>query len=102
MDTKHFSSIGEILRHLRIKNKLPLRKVAAFLDIDQSFLSKIERGERIATKEQVIKLAEIFNVEKKELIIKYLSDKIVYHLTNEVFAMEALREAEKKIYNGKK
>ena len=46
----------------------PLRKVAAFLDIDQAILSKIERGQRKISKEQVIKLAEFLR-EENELCV---------------------------------
>ena len=39
-------NIGELIRTLREKEGYPLRKVAAFLDIDQAVLSKIERGQK--------------------------------------------------------
>lgn len=90
-------SIGEHIRKLREERKLPLRKVAAELDIDQSVLSKIERGERRASKEQIIQIARIFSVEEKELIINYLSDKVLYDLKDEDLANEALEVAERKI-----
>lgn len=90
-------SIGEQIRKLRESKGLPLRKVAAELDIDQSILSKIERGERKATKEQIIQIARIFCVEEKELVINYLSDKVLYDLKDEDLANEALKVAEKKI-----
>jgi len=38
-------TIGEKLRQLREQNNLPLRKVAALVDIDTAVLSKMERGE---------------------------------------------------------
>lgn len=76
---------------------LPLRKVAAELDLDQSILSKIERGERKASKEQIIRIAQIFNVDEKELLINFLSDKILYDLINEEVASEVLKVAEMKI-----
>ena len=44
-------TIGEKLRHIREGKELPLRKVAALLDIDVAILSKMERGERKITKE---------------------------------------------------
>lgn len=73
------------------------------MDIDQSILSKIERGERKATRNQVIQIARIFNVDEKELLINYLSDKVLYDLKDEVFASDVLKVAEKKIeYNTKK
>lgn len=90
-------SIGEQIRKLREDKGLPLRKVAAELDIDQSILSKIERGERKATKEQIIKIAKIFKVDEKELLINYLSDRVLYDLKDEDLATDALKVAEKKI-----
>lgn len=90
-------SIGEQIRKLREDNGLPLRKVAAELDIDQSILSKIERGERKASKEQIIHIARIFNVDEKKLLINYLSDKVLYELLGEDLAVDALKVAEKKI-----
>lgn len=102
LNTKNTQSVGETIRELRINHHLPLRKVAAQLDIDQSYLSKIERGEKMATKEQVIRLATIFNVNKDDLLLKFLSDKIVYEIKNEELAHEAIKVAEKKIkYNMK-
>jgi HTH-type transcriptional regulator, competence development regulator len=101
--SKSLISIGEQIRKLRENKGLPLRKVAAQLDIDQSILSKIERGERKATRNQVIQIARIFNVDEKELLINYLSDKVLYDLKDEVFASDVLKVAEKKIeYNTKK
>lgn len=96
-------SIGEQIRKLREGQGLPLRKVAAELDIDQSILSKIERGERKAAKKQIIQIAKIFKVDEKELLINYLSDRILYDLRDEDLATDALKVAEKKIkYMSKK
>jgi predicted nucleotidyltransferase/plasmid maintenance system antidote protein VapI len=89
--------IGNIIRELRLKNGYPLRKVGAFLDIDQAILSKMERGQRRISKEQVLKLAEFFNVSKRDLLVAYLSDKVVYELQDEELAKEALKVAEEKI-----
>jgi HTH-type transcriptional regulator, competence development regulator len=90
-------SIGEQIRKLRENQELPLRKVAAELDIDQSVLSKIERGERKASKKQIIQIAKIFNVDERELLIAYLSDRVLFDLKDEDLATEALKVAEKKI-----
>ena len=45
----------------------------------------------------MLKLAEYFNVDKEELLVAWLSDKIVYELTDEEFADKALKVAENKI-----
>lgn len=68
-------STGEILRENREKKGLLLRQVAAQLDIDTAILSKIERSERKATKEQIIKLAGILDLNEEDLLVHYLSEK---------------------------
>lgn len=93
-------SLGDILRDLREMKQLPLRTVAAYLDIDQAILSRIERGQRKASRKQVVRLAEYFNVNEDELIIAWLSDKVVYELSDECNAIDALKVAEEKVkYN---
>lgn len=96
-------SFGGIIRELRIEKKLPLRTVAAYLEIDQAVLSKIERGHRKASKNIVIKLADYFNVDKDTLLIAWISDNISNQLETEEVAMEALQVAEEKVlYKNKK
>jgi predicted nucleotidyltransferase len=90
-------SLGETIKKLREKSKLPLRTVAAFLDIDQAVLSKIERGQRKATREHIVKLAGFFNVPENELLIAWLSDKLLYDVAGENLAMNALQVAEEKV-----
>lgn len=89
-------TIGEKLRHIREEKELPLRKVAALLDIDVAILSKMERGERKITKEVVLKLADIYDYNPDELLVSYLSDKILYEIQNEDLGIEALKVAEER------
>lgn len=90
-------SFGEYIRQLRESHKMPLRKLAAILDIDQSTLSKIERNERKAISTMVALLADTFKVDYKEMKIRFLSDSIVDYLSKEEFPIEVLKVAEKKI-----
>ena len=60
-------SLGDIIRKLREEKELPLRTVAAYLDIDQAILSRIERGQRNASREQVVKLAEYFKLNENDM-----------------------------------
>jgi transcriptional regulator with XRE-family HTH domain len=76
---------------------LPIRIVSAYLDIDQAILSKIERGQRKATREQVLKLAEYFKVNKNDLLVAWLSDKLVYEVKDEDLALQAMQVAEEKV-----
>ena len=90
-------TIGEKLRQLREQNELPLRKVAALLDIDVAILSKMERGERKLTKEVVLKLADIYKYCADDLIVLFLSDKIMYEIQDEELGEKALKVAEKRV-----
>lgn len=90
-------NIGELLRSLRERERYPLRKVAAYLDIDQAVLSKIERGQRKLGKDQVKQLAEFYNYNEKEMLITYLSDQIINEIGTDEYAKDALKVAEKKI-----
>ena len=93
---------GDLIRKLREEKELPLRKVAAQLDIDTSFLSKIERSERRATREQITQLAKIFEVEKNYLMVPYLSEIVFYEIADEDCASEVLKVAEKRVNYTKK
>ncbi len=88
---------GEIIRGKREQKGLLLRQLAAFIDVDIAILSKIERGERKPTREQIIKIAELLGLNKDEFLIQYLSEKIAYEISEEDNALEVLREAESKI-----
>jgi HTH-type transcriptional regulator, competence development regulator len=90
-------SLGDTIRKLREEKQLPLRTVAAYLDIDQAILSRIERGQRKATREQIIKLAEYFKVKENDLLVAWLSDKLVYEVADEQVALKALQVAEEKV-----
>lgn len=90
-------TFGDIIRKLREDKTLPLRTVAAYLDIDQAILSKIERGKRKPTREHVVKLATYFNVKENDLMVAWLSDILVYQVADEQLALKALQIAEEKI-----
>lgn len=95
-------SFGEKIRKLREQKGTPLRIVAFHLGVDQAVLSKIENGKRKATKKQVELISDYYNVPIRELIIDWLSDKIIYDIVGEEFGFEALKVAEEKVKYQKK
>lgn len=90
-------TLGEKLRQIREQNELPLRKVSALLDIDVAILSKMERGERKLSKEVVLKLADIYKCNHEELLVLFLSERIMYEIQDEDLGEKALKVAEKKV-----
>jgi len=67
---------GVYIRQVREKNNLPLRKVAAQLDVDTSTLSKVERGERPMSIDYLKPLSQILKIDYKELQVRFLADSI--------------------------
>jgi transcriptional regulator with XRE-family HTH domain len=97
MSTVEKISFGQYIRELRESANLPLRKVAAELDIDTSTLSKIEKNERNANEQIIDGISRIFHIDKSELKLRYISDKITYQLLEEDNGLEILKVAEEKI-----
>ncbi len=93
----NIKSFGETVRDLRENKGLLLRQVAAFLEVDTAFLSKMERNEKKASRQQVKKLALALEMNEKELITLWLSDKILETLNEESEAYNALKLTEKRI-----
>ncbi|MEZ5044077.1 MAG: helix-turn-helix transcriptional regulator [Saprospiraceae bacterium] len=83
---------GTYIRQLRETQQMPLRKLAAALDIDTSTLSKIERQERYANSTMVPIIAKVFDLEYKELQIFFWKDKLLHELKEEDFIIEALEQ----------
>jgi HTH-type transcriptional regulator, competence development regulator len=96
-----FKKLGQLLRELRESNGLLLREVALQLQIDPSMLSKIELGDKKPTKEHILQLAKIYHFDEKQLLVNFLSEKVMYELDGEELAIEALKAAEEKIKNYK-
>ena len=68
---------GQRIRELREEQGLLQRQLAAFLEIDTPMFSKIERGDRRAKREQVIKLAEYLHQDEKKMLTLWLADKFI-------------------------
>ena len=88
---------GHIIRGKREQKGLLLRELAAELKIDSAIMSKIERGERKPTKEMIIRIAKILELNKDDLIIQYLSEKILYEIKDEELGSKAIKVAEQKM-----
>ena len=90
-------NLGAYIRQLRENADMPLRKLSALLDIDQSTLSKLERGERPITRQMLPIIAKTFKVDEKELVVEFMSKQVANKLVDEPYAKDILLEVEKKI-----
>jgi transcriptional regulator with XRE-family HTH domain len=95
-------TFGDYIRKRREEMELPLRKVAAHLDIDTSTLSKVERGERPASPDYLRPLAEILELDLKEVQTNFIADKINKDFGGLEHLTEGLKEAEKQLKRRKK
>jgi transcriptional regulator with XRE-family HTH domain len=88
---------GEIIRLNREKQGLLLKDVAKKTKIDIATLSKIERNERAASKTQILRFAELLYLNKNDLLVHFLSEKIANQIASEDIACRTLKEALKKV-----
>lgn len=84
-------ALGEKLRELRESHGLFLRQVASALEVDNAYISKFEKGEKLPLKKHIKKLSDFFNVSEKELLTLWLSDKLMEVLQDEPTAEESLQ-----------
>jgi transcriptional regulator with XRE-family HTH domain len=91
------NSFGKYLRNRREQLGLPLRKVAAELDIDTSILSKIERSERVATKEMLPTLAKTLEVKEREMQIEFIQSTVLSELGDLKFLTDGLKNVLKNL-----
>lgn len=86
-------SVGEYLREQRENKGLPLKKVAAELDIDTSILSRVERSERTATKEMLPVLTNILDIDLREWEMRFIREQIQTQFGDMKYLKDALDEA---------
>lgn len=101
MNTQEQPSIGQLLKSLRLNKGWILRELSDKTGLDPTLLSKIERAERLPTKEQIKIFCKVYRGKKEVIMLAYLSDKILQELENEKLALQAMVVAEEKIKYGK-
>jgi len=82
--------LGKRIKELRGESQLHQRQLTAELEINAPMYSKLERGERKAKREQVIRLAEIFKSDKEELLTLWLAGQIYELIKDEKLGHKAV------------
>ena len=77
--------------------RFSVRQVAQRIGVEPAYLSKIERGDRFPSKELIKRIAQSFDIDERELLILYYSEKIANDLYREDFCTEVLEVAEQRI-----
>jgi transcriptional regulator with XRE-family HTH domain len=89
---------NERIKQLREEQRLPLRKLAAALDIDTASYCKIEKGERRARKEYIPVIADFLQADYEELLKFWLADQVTAVVADEKeLSNEVLNIAKKNI-----
>lgn len=94
------SEIGDKLRELRKLKGQTLNSVSEKNQIDLTLLSKIERGERLPTREQIERLASYYGHNETQLKILLTSEKIIkeYGISEETHMAIGIVEEQIKKY----
>ncbi|NGF75258.1 helix-turn-helix transcriptional regulator [Fluviicola sp. SGL-29] len=95
-------AFGKRIKELRESKGLFLREVGAALELDNAFISKVENEERLLPRKHLENLAEFLNVPLDELLVLWLSDKMIELLQNEPLAEQALKMTQKRLRQGEK
>ena len=92
------TNFGQRVRALREQQGFLLRQVAAYLEVDTALMSKIERGDRKASRPQVHKIAEFLKADQEELLTLWIADKIESAIVEEPHvAYQAMKIANKNL-----
>ena len=90
-DLKRFTMLGQKLRELREAKGLVQRQVAAELEVDTAYVSKIESDEKLISRNHIAKLSKLLNVQENELQKLWLAEKILKIVHEEDQKTQALR-----------
>jgi Fic family protein len=88
-----------LLKNAREQKGFKTREVAQLLGIDQALISKFENGSRKPTKDQVIKLASLLEIDFETLMVAWLKEKILYEIGQDEFALKAMNMVREEMEN---
>lgn len=93
--------LGEKLKVLRESKGLLQRQIAAELEVDTAYISKIESNEKPLSRNHLKKLAPLLGIAEEELLILWLADKLFDVVKNEVVGLKAIETAKKELEKAK-
>lgn len=94
--------LSELLKHHREKKALLMRELAYKVDVDTAVISKIEKGDRKPTKEQLHKYAIALDIDYTHLHLLWLSEKVYQEIKEEAIALDVLKVVAKRIKETRK
>lgn len=90
-------NFGLLIRDKRKKKTHTIANLFQSTGIDAALISKIETGDRIATRKQVEQLITALQLNEEKAYSSWLKDKILIQLKGEPYGIEALKAAEDEV-----
>lgn len=87
--------LGEKLKELRESKGLLQRQIAAELEVDTAYISKIESNEKLVSRNHLKKLAILLGISDEELLTIWLADKIFDLIKDEPTAINSIEMVQK-------
>lgn len=85
------------LKALRAKKGLRMIDVCHGIGLDQALVSKFESGKRQPNREQVLALANFFEVEPSTLLVPWMTARIIHEYGSDAVVLDALKLAEQEV-----
>jgi HTH-type transcriptional regulator, competence development regulator len=82
--------LGEKLKELREAKGLFQRQVAAELEVDTAYISKMEKNDKPVSKSHLEAFAKVYELPESELIPFWLGEKVLHVLKNNKHGIQAL------------
>lgn len=89
--------LGKKLKELREAKGLVQRQIAAELEVDTAYISKMESNEKPVSRNHLKKLSMLLSIDEEELLTLWLADKVYDLVKNEGLALRALNVTTEEI-----
>ena len=88
-----------LLKNAREQKNIKTRELAQLIGIDQALISKFENGSRKPTRDQVVKLAQVLEIDYETLMVLWLKERILYEIGDDNLALRAMTMVSEAIEN---
>lgn len=94
--------LGQKLRELREAKGLVQRQVAAELEVDTAYISKMESNEKPVSRQHLKRLSTLLGIEEDELLTLWVANKVYDVVIDEAVALKAIHVAELEVKKNEK
>lgn len=89
--------LGEKLKELREAKGLVQRQVAAELEVDTAYISKMESNEKPVSRNHLKKLSLMLSIDEEDLLTLWLADKLFDLAKDEKVGLRAMAAATEEL-----